>query len=115
MPSHNPEDPLANTIHAADTGMDPVLLAQAQQAAEKEKAMTFKQALPIFWRGAFWSGILSVALIMEGFDVVQVSREGKRTNIQTTTGPSWGWSAATWRMDRSAMRKRTTSIDVQST
>jgi hypothetical protein len=51
------------------TDMDDDLVAMAHQAAEREKAMPFKQALKLFWPGAIWSMCLSLALVMEGYDV----------------------------------------------
>jgi len=53
----------------ARTGMNDVLIAQAQAAGEAEKAMPWKQAVSIYWRGGLWSMGLSVALVMEGYDV----------------------------------------------
>lgn len=61
-------------FHNEATGMDPYLIAQAQEAAEREKRMPFKEAFPIYWRGILWSVALSLALVMEGFDVSLVSR-----------------------------------------
>lgn len=55
------------------TGMTDIMIAKAQAAAETEKAMPFRQALRIFWRGGMWSMMLSVALIMEGYDIGLVS------------------------------------------
>jgi hypothetical protein len=51
------------------TGMTDALIAKAQAAAEVEKAMPWKQAVRLFWRGGIWSMGLSVALIMEGYDI----------------------------------------------
>lgn len=48
--------------HSA-SGMSEALIAQAQTAAEIEKAMSFKQAIKTFWRGGLWSMGLSVALM----------------------------------------------------
>lgn len=57
----------------AHTGMSDVLIAKAQAAIEAEKAMPWKQAVRIYWRGGLWSMGLSVALIMEGYDIGLVS------------------------------------------
>jgi hypothetical protein len=51
------------------TDMDDDLITLAHQAAEREKAMPFREALKIFWPGAMWSMCLSLALVMEGYDV----------------------------------------------
>lgn len=51
------------------TDMDDDLVNMAHQAAEREKAMPFKEALKLFWPGAIWSMCLSLALVMEGYDV----------------------------------------------
>ena len=53
----------------AHTGMTEVLIAKAQAAGEAEKAMPWKQAVRIYWRGGLFSMGLSVALIMEGYDI----------------------------------------------
>ncbi|KAI9635685.1 trehalose transport-related protein [Dioszegia hungarica] len=49
--------------------MTDILIAKAQTAAEEEKAMPWKQAVRTFWRGGLFSMGLSVALIMEGYDI----------------------------------------------
>ena len=49
--------------------MDDDLVNMAHEAAEREKAMPFKEALKLFWPGAIWSMCLSLALVMEGYDV----------------------------------------------
>jgi len=51
------------------TDMDDDLVVMAHQAAEREKAMPFKEAMRVFWPGALWSMCLSLALVMEGYDV----------------------------------------------
>ena len=56
------------------TDMDDDLVVMAHQAAEREKAMPFKEALRVFWPGALWSMCLSLALVMEGYDVGLVCR-----------------------------------------
>lgn len=55
------------------TDMDDDLVTMAHQAAEREKAMPFKEAIRLFWPGAIWSMCLSLALVMEGYDVGLVS------------------------------------------
>jgi len=61
------------------TDMDDDLVSMAHQAAEREKAMPFKEALKLFWPGAIWSMCLSLALVMEGYDVglVRLSLMGR--------------------------------------
>jgi hypothetical protein len=51
------------------TDMDDDLITLAHQAAEREKATPFREALKIFWPGAMWSMCLFLALVMEGYDV----------------------------------------------
>jgi hypothetical protein len=62
---HHPVSEKVNVM----TDMDEDLIAMAHEAAEREKAMPFKQAIKIFWPGAMWSMCLSLALVMEGYDV----------------------------------------------
>lgn len=57
----------------AHTGMTDQLVAKAHAAAEAEKVMPWRQAVSIYWRGGLWSMGLSVALVMEGYDVGLVS------------------------------------------
>jgi hypothetical protein len=54
--------------------MDMSQVIQAQQAAEAEKAMTLGQAMKHFHKGIMWSMLLSFALVMDGYDIVIVSR-----------------------------------------
>ncbi|KAL1406558.1 hypothetical protein Q8F55_008264 [Vanrija albida] len=56
-------------VHNEATGMDPYLVAQAKAAHERDMALGFRKALKNFGPGIFFSMMLSVALIMEGFDV----------------------------------------------
>lgn len=56
-------------VHNEATGMDPYLVAQAKAAHERDMQLGFRAALKNFGPGIFFSMMLSVALIMEGFDV----------------------------------------------
>jgi SP family general alpha glucoside:H+ symporter-like MFS transporter len=51
------------------------LVKDAAEADKAEHEMTARQALKIHKKAVFWSMALSAALIMEGYDVVIVSRE----------------------------------------
>lgn len=51
-----------NEVHSASTGMDPYLIAQAQQAQAREKSLGFRAVLRNFGPGIFFSMMLSVAL-----------------------------------------------------
>lgn len=71
------------------TDMDDDLVAMAHQAAEREKAMPFRQALKLFWPGAIWSMCLSLALVMEGYDVGLVRLPGSQQLVRCKTdGPA---------------------------
>jgi hypothetical protein len=72
MSDNTEQHPVAERVNVI-TDMDDDLVAMAHQAAEREKAMPFKEALKIFWPGAMWSMCLSLALVMEGYDVGLVS------------------------------------------
>lgn len=69
----NTDHPVSEKVNVM-TDMDDDLIAMAHQAAEREKAMPFRQAIKIFWPGAMWSMCLSLALVMEGYDVGLVCR-----------------------------------------
>lgn len=51
-----------NLVHNATTGLDPYLVAQAQEAQEREKKLGFRAAVHNFGPGIFFSMMLSVAL-----------------------------------------------------
>jgi hypothetical protein len=55
------------------TDIDPVLLAEGFELIRAEKADTFGHAFKNHWRAVLWSMVLSVALIMDGFDGAVVS------------------------------------------
>ncbi|OCF30521.1 hypothetical protein I316_07849 [Kwoniella heveanensis BCC8398] len=48
---------------------DPQLVMAAEQAAKDEKALGLSSTVRLYWKAAMWSVALSVALIMEGYDV----------------------------------------------
>lgn len=73
MPQHHEEGRHVDEPVHVVTDMSDDLIAMAQRAAEVEKAMPFKEAIKIFWRGGLWSMGLSLALVMEGYDVGLVS------------------------------------------
>lgn len=83
MPHDNEGGTLATEPIQVVTDMNEDLIAMAQRAAEMEKAMPFKEALRIFWRGGLWSMGLSLALVMEGYDVGLVS--GRAILVNTLT------------------------------
>ena len=41
-------------------GMSPAQIAEAYRAAQTEHKMGFKQAVRVYWKGLFWSAIMSV-------------------------------------------------------
>lgn len=53
--------------------VDPALLAQGLDLIRLEKEMTFRQAMRLHWRAVVWSMVLSMALVMDGFDGAIVS------------------------------------------
>lgn len=53
------EDPKAN-LHS---------LQEAQTAAAEEQSVDFKQALRENWKAAMWSAVLSLTIVMEGYDL----------------------------------------------
>lgn len=50
------------------------LIRQAQEADAADKKLTIRQALKKYKKACFWAMILSTSLIMEGYDLVIVSR-----------------------------------------
>lgn len=44
-------------------------LKDAQKAAQAEKDMTLWQALRSNWKAALWSAVISLTIVMEGYDV----------------------------------------------
>lgn len=53
---------------AAQSSIDPILLAEGYDLILKEKEFTFMQALRHHWRALLWSMFLSMALVMDGYD-----------------------------------------------
>lgn len=50
------------------------LIRHAQAGDEADRLLTIRQALKKYKKACFWAMLLSTALIMEGYDVVIVSR-----------------------------------------
>lgn len=50
------------------------LIQRAQESDAADRQLTIPQALKKYKKAVFWSCLLSTALIMEGYDVVIVSR-----------------------------------------
>lgn len=44
-------------------------LQEAQAAAAEEHSVDFKQALRENWKAAMWSAVISLAIVMEGYDL----------------------------------------------
>lgn len=44
-------------------------LQDAQTAAAEEHSVSLKQALSENWKAAMWSAIISLAIVMEGYDL----------------------------------------------
>jgi SP family general alpha glucoside:H+ symporter-like MFS transporter len=82
---------LSSTLHTDMTtntddntqphGMDQARVVHAFEAAEVEKAMPFRQAVSTFWRGGLFSMVLSLALVMEGYDTGLVSQTMSRCSV----------------------------------
>lgn len=49
------------------------LVTRAQESYEADHSLTIRQAIKKYRTAVFWALILSIALIMEGYDVVVVS------------------------------------------
>lgn len=67
MTQHGTE--LAEQLYNAD----PHLVEQAMAAVEADKAMGFMETFKVHRKAAMWSMALSLALVMEGYDVGIVS------------------------------------------
>lgn len=67
--------PAGHDIKILDYGSDHThdLIRQAQEADAADKQLTIKQAIKKYKKACFWAMILSVSLIMEGYDLVIVS------------------------------------------
>ena len=80
------ENPKATIVPTAaqsnvHTTVDPVLLEQGLELIRLEKEMSFRQAIRLHWRAVVWSCILSLALVMDGFDGAIVSPTSRRDTI----------------------------------
>lgn len=57
------------------------LIQRAQDADAADKKLTVKQALKKYKKAVFWAGLLSVSLIMEGYDLVIVCQPSSSCHI----------------------------------
>lgn len=64
-----------------DSGHTRNLIRQAQKADVVDKQLTIKQALKKYKMACFWAVLLSLSLIMEGYDLVIVSAFEKPTGL----------------------------------
>lgn len=48
-------------------------LQEAKQASAAEHNTTFKQAMRENWRAALWSAVISLTIVMEGYDMALMS------------------------------------------
>lgn len=55
---HEHDDPKAN-VHQIE---------EAQAASAAEHATTFRQAMRESWKAALWSAVISLTIVMEGYD-----------------------------------------------
>lgn len=61
------EDPSAGEVEHAKANL--VRRQEAQQASDAEHSTTFKQAMRENWKSALWSAVISLGIVMEGYDV----------------------------------------------
>ena len=59
-----PVEDVKSSLHA---------LQEAKQASAEEHSTTFKQAMKENWRAALWSAIISLTIVMEGYDMALMS------------------------------------------
>lgn len=62
-----PKNHVAHFENQGDTQHD--AWKDARKAAQAEKDMTLWQALQGSWKAALWSAVISLTIIMEGYDV----------------------------------------------
>ncbi|KAF4971313.1 hypothetical protein FSARC_1832 [Fusarium sarcochroum] len=69
-PSTKKSDPLDPQVEHADDDLKPHLhcLEEAQAASAAEHATTLKQALRENWKAVLWSSVISLTIVMEGYD-----------------------------------------------
>ena len=84
--SRNMESNLAvsGAKHETSFRSDQAGLQHAENAANGEKDMGFRETFKIYRKAMMWSMILSTALIMEGYDVVIVSDSINWSDIRST-------------------------------
>jgi hypothetical protein len=64
---------LSDKQHDVASDVDPVLLAEGLDLVQKEKTIPFKEAFKHHWRALLWGMVLSLALVMDGYDGSVVS------------------------------------------
>lgn len=62
-------DNKVSTTHVEDAGKDGLYIEGAAEAAAIERTQTIWQALKENKKAAIWSALLSMTIIMEGYDV----------------------------------------------
>ncbi|KAI1325758.1 putative MFS alpha-glucoside transporter [Xylariaceae sp. FL0255] len=62
------------------------LIQHARDADESDRSLTIRQALRKYKKAVFWAMILSVSLIMEGYDLVMINSFFGQTQFQNSFG-----------------------------
>jgi len=57
-----------NPRHQVMSDIDPELLAQGLELIQAEKSMPLRDSLRYHWRALLWGMVLSLALVMDGYD-----------------------------------------------
>ena len=62
------ERPVSQADHEDDLKANLHNLQEAQAASAAEHSATFRQALRENWKAAAWSAVISLTIVMEGYD-----------------------------------------------
>ncbi|KAF2183540.1 sugar transporter [Zopfia rhizophila CBS 207.26] len=69
----DPDDKHMSVEKHEESGAPTKVIVLAQQAAEKEHSLSFKEAIRTYPKAVLWSILVSTSIIMEGYDIVLVS------------------------------------------
>lgn len=67
------DEKLAEVTPVEDVKASLHALQEAKEASDAEHSATFRQAMRENWRAALWSAVISLTIVMEGYDMALMS------------------------------------------
>lgn len=66
--TEKPRPSIPNDVDENDPKAKIYQIEEAQAASAAEHATTFRQAIRESWKAALWSAVISLTIVMEGYD-----------------------------------------------